>query len=178
MRQAREWLTLSLGLLLAVATMPARAGARVPEREAAPDAGVTGSSNVWLEGHLGGATTTVAVEGSLAYIGEGPRLAILDISSLGAPVLVGRTPALPDLVEGVAVSGGYAYVADGDAGLWIVDVSDPGTPAVTGGCDTPGHAYALAVAGSYAYVADGFDGGLRVVDVSDPGAPVESRRSA
>ena len=43
----------------------------------------------------------------------------------------------------------------------------------TGGCDTPGHAYAVAVAGSYAYVADGFDGGLRVVDVSDPGAPVE-----
>jgi hypothetical protein len=58
----------------------------------------------------------------------------------------------------VAVSGHYAYVADWDAGLQVIDVSDPANPRRVGGYDTPGYALGVAVSGNYAYVADG--GGL------------------
>jgi hypothetical protein len=70
----------------------------------------------------------------------------------------------------VAVSGHYAYVADGGAGLQVIDVSDPANPRRVGGYDTPGYAGGVAVSGHYAYVADG-DAGLQVIDVSDPANP-------
>jgi hypothetical protein len=72
----------------------------------------------------------------------------------------------------VAVDGTLAYIADGDSGVRIIDVSDPASPAETGSHDTPGSAYGVAVVGSLVYVAD--DGsGLRIIDVSDPTSPVE-----
>ncbi len=55
---------------------------------------------------------------------------------------------------GVAVSGNYAYVADGAAGLQVIDVSYPPNPRRVGGYDTIGSARGVAVRGTYAYVAD------------------------
>jgi hypothetical protein len=72
----------------------------------------------------------------------------------------------------VAVAGSYAYVADYDGGLRVIDVSNPADPQERGHCATPDWAYGVAVAGSYAYVAD-FAAGLRVIDVSDPANPQE-----
>ena len=77
----------------------------------------------------------------------------------------------PGSAWGVAVAGGYAYVADGGSGLRVVDVSTPSNPTEVGFYDTPGGAEGVAVAAGYAYVADGY--GLRVVDVSDPTNPTE-----
>ncbi len=74
--------------------------------------------------------------------------------------------------EGVAVSGAYAYVADGWKGLRVVDVSNPAQPREVGSYDTPGWAEGVAVSGAYAYVADG-GASLRVVDVSNPAQPRE-----
>jgi len=71
---------------------------------------------------------------------------------------------------GIAISGTYAYIADGDNGLSIVNVSDPAHPALAGSCDTPGTAQDVAVSGSFAYMADG-DGGLRVINVADSAHP-------
>ena len=48
------------------------------------------------------------------------------------------TPA--GLLMGVAVSGNYAYVADGVAGLQVIDVSNPANPQRVGGYDTSGYA--------------------------------------
>lgn len=75
---------------------------------------------------------------------------------------------------GVYVSGSYAYVADGDSGLRIIDVSNPTSPQEVGSYVVPGYAYALGVYGSgpYAYVAYG-DSGLRIVDISNPQLPQE-----
>ena len=72
----------------------------------------------------------------------------------------------------VAVSGDYAYLADGDSGLRVISVADPAHPAEVGHCVTPGWAHGVAVNGNYAYVAD-YDSGLRVVSVADPAHPVE-----
>ena len=74
----------------------------------------------------------------------------------------------------VAVSGNYAYVAGGDGGLRIIDISNPAAPTEAGFYDTPGDARGVAVAGNYAYVADG-KGGLRMIDISNPAAPTGGR---
>ena len=64
----------------------------------------------------------------------------------------------PDYARGYAndvkVVGQYAYVAVGEGGLAVFDVSDPANPVRVGGYDTSGLAYGVAVAGNYAYVAD------------------------
>ena len=54
---------------------------------------------------------------------------------------VGQWPGWPrGNARGVAVSGNYAYVADLDAGLQVIDVSDPANPRRVGGYDTSGWA--------------------------------------
>jgi hypothetical protein len=72
----------------------------------------------------------------------------------------------------VAVSGGYAYVAAGPAGLVTLDVSDPTQPDALGGTHTGGFALGATVSGAILYLADG-DLGLRVFDLSDPAEPKE-----
>jgi hypothetical protein len=72
------------------------------------------------------------------------------------------------------VVGDVAYVAAGDMGLRIIDVSDPTAPTLLGFYDTQGYTYDITVVGNIAYLAEGRangDGYLRSIDVSDPTAP-------
>jgi hypothetical protein len=128
--------------------------------------------NVEFVGHIGGETNAVFVQGNYAYIGEGPLLTILDISTPAAPTVVGKSGLFPGVVEDIHVDGGYAYVVAGSGGLRVVDVSTPANPTEVGFYDTPDDARGVAVSGSYAYVVAG-SGGLRVVDVSTPANPTE-----
>ncbi|UZO74948.1 DUF4347 domain-containing protein [Microcystis aeruginosa str. Chao 1910] len=73
----------------------------------------------------------------------------------------------------VQVVGNYAYVADGDSGLQIIDISNPTNPTLKGNYDTTSSfhwAYDVQVVGNYAYVADG-DSGLQIIDISNPTNP-------
>jgi hypothetical protein len=65
------------------------------------------------------------------------------------------------------VVGSYAYVADWDAGLQVIDISNPTNLVHAGSCDTSGPAAAVRVVGTYAYVA-AREAGLQVIDVSHP----------
>jgi len=60
------------------------------------------------------------------------------------------------------VVGWHAYVADGYAGLRVVDVSDPVHPMEVGSYDTPDNAFGVAVAGESAYIANR-DAGLMIL---------------
>ena len=115
-----------------------------------------------------GPTEAVAISGNYAYFGSGTVLQIANVSVQATPQLVGEV-VLPGVVRGVAVSGGYAYVADSYSGLRVIDVSTPAAPVEVGFYVTPGNAFGVAVSGDHAYVADG-DAGLRVIDVSTPSA--------
>ncbi len=132
------------------------------------------ATDVDIVGHIGGASLTVDIQGDYAYVGEGTQLTILDVSDPAAPVVAGKSPVLPDVVEGVAVEGNYAYVVIGYEGLSIMDVSNPSAPTVVGTLDGPGDLKAIevVVAGQYAYVAAGSNG-LWIVDVTNPAAPTE-----
>ena len=61
------------------------------------------------------------------------------MSTPASPVEVGFFDTL-GIAKGVAVSGSYAYVADFDAGLRVIDVSTPANPIEVGFVDTPGYA--------------------------------------
>jgi hypothetical protein len=71
----------------------------------------------------------------------------------------------------VAVSGDYAYVANGDQGLLVVDLTDLGNPSFAGIYVSPGTARGVAVSGTHAYVAAG-NAGLHVFDILDPTDPL------
>ncbi len=69
----------------------------------------------------------------------------------------------------VVVAGDYAFVADYEAGLKVIDIADPTAPVVVGECSTTWRVYEVAVSGDYLYAADGVC--LTVVDISDPTSP-------
>ncbi|MEO0086267.1 MAG: hypothetical protein ABIK37_06520, partial [candidate division WOR-3 bacterium] len=69
----------------------------------------------------------------------------------------------PGFAKGVAVSGNYAYVADGWAGLRIIDVSNPQSPFEAGYYRKWGWGRGVAVSGTHAHLANG-DAGLRIIE--------------
>jgi hypothetical protein len=73
------------------------------------------------------------------------------------------------IAHGVAVSGNYAYVADGSAGMRVVRVSDPANCIDVGGYSVGAEFHCVALAGNYAYVAGRYSS-FSVIDVSNPSA--------
>ena len=69
----------------------------------------------------------------------------------------------------VKISGDYAYLAVGNSGLDIIDISDPENPGIPVNRDTE-NALGVAISGNYAYVADG-EAGLAIIDISNPATP-------
>ncbi len=105
-----------------------------------------------LVGQLSGTSVTVAVQGQYAYLGVGPRLAVVDISNPRAPRLVAQSAVLPGFVGAVVVRDRYAYVGNG-LQLIVIDVLDARAPKMVGRSGVlPGTVQAVAIAGHYAYV--------------------------
>ena len=70
-------------------------------------------------------------------------------------------------VEDVAVNGPLAYIADGEDGVSIIDISNVSQLEEVGAIDTAGNAMDVAVCGKTMFVADD-DNGFSVYDASDP----------
>lgn len=102
-------------------------------------------------------------------------LVILDISQPAVPVLRAKVPMFtgPHRAQavGVALSGRYAFVAQSQAGMAVVDLVDPALPVVIAqyGADPLYHVAAIAAANGFAYVPK--CGRLEVVNVSNPANP-------
>jgi len=63
------------------------------------------------------------------------------------------------------VNGDYGFVAAGEAGLLIMDISNPEDPENVSICITDGYVKEVCISGNYAYIAD--REGLFIVDLSD-----------
>lgn len=125
-----------------------------------------------------GAATEVAVSGDRAYVVDEGGLRIFDVGVPTAPTLLGGLD-LPGRSRAVAAVDSLAVVGSTGAGIFVVDVSDPGAPLVLGSTHTrqnaQTHVAGLAVRGRTVYVADGADltlGGLRLIDFQEPRLPV------
>ncbi|WP_370574095.1 PGF-pre-PGF domain-containing protein [Methanomethylovorans sp.] len=124
--------------------------------------GMADNINMGVVSQFSGEVSDVVVVGEYAYLGQSQDFVILDISEVLNPSEVGRVTA-PSEVYDVAISGSYAYVANGDNGLVVIDISTPSSPNLAGSYDTEGFACDVDVSGNYAYVAD--TSGLVIVDV-------------
>ena len=92
---------------------------------------------------------------------------------LDSPILLGSfdTTGYAGSVV-LSQDGTKAFVADGDAGLKIIDVSNPSFPALIGEYNTTGYAGSVVLSqdGTKAFVSDG-DAGLKIIDVADLQSP-------
>jgi len=122
---------------------------------------------------LYGENNTLAVSGDYAYVGQEyspDRLIVVDISEPKKPRQI-ATLNLPQAPRGMAISGHYAYLAAGTAGLQVIDISDPAAPVLVGDLLLESQALDVAVSGNRAYVANNLVG-LTFVDITDPASPV------
>lgn len=134
------------------------------------------------------ATDGIYVLDSYAYVTAGGYLHVIDVSDPTKSSEVGRCEIpysantedwsfLPRNImfksQDIYVSNGYAYIADGDAGLQIADISDPKAPRLVGSLDIHNQVNGVSVIGGYAYVVTKYEGYLAVIDISDPKAPKE-----
>jgi hypothetical protein len=98
-----------LGLLAVILTSIGPAGvAPVAGAVQVKHSATSAAGSISVVGQLGGSVTSVAVQGTYAYIGLGARVAVIDVSNIGSPHLVGQSSLLPGVVGGIAVSGSHA----------------------------------------------------------------------
>lgn len=119
-------------------------------------------------------STNVVVAGNYAYVEDWDDLEIVDVTNPRNPTFVGRYSTTTEIIEDIFVSGNYAYLAKGDSGLVIVDISSKANPFKTGDYIYYSGSYlrpaqSVWVSGNYAYV--GVFEGLLTIDVSDASSP-------
>ena len=101
------------------------------------------------------------------YIGERQEgVSIWDIAQLSEPQAIGRFDT-PGCACGLYVTPSNLFIADGDGGLRIVDISSPSKPYEVGYCLLP-CACDVFVLASYAYVVAE---GLEIIDIEMPAHP-------
>jgi hypothetical protein len=111
----------------------------------------------------------VRVQGNIAYAVGGRSLLMIDVSDPTAPFLLGEHTGVSE-AWGIFLDGTRLYVADGNDGLVVLDVSIPDQPQRIG---SSSHfiGATVEIVGKTAYVFTDLNG-LRTFDVTDPRAPI------
>lgn len=131
---------------------------------------------VWVgSSSTGGSAWAVDVADDHAYVADTSpnRMHIIDVSDPTSPTLDSTyTPSIDSTARDVTVAPGpgqtLVYLSC-NPNLFVVDVTDPGSPLELG--FHPTQAFGLAPVGSVAFVAAASDG-LRAIDFSSPGTPI------
>jgi len=128
-----------------------------------------------LAGYLPPSMTSIAVEGSFAYVGAGPALMVVEVSDSQHPARISAI-LLPRAAEKVVASQGWVYVLTDESPfdpqdnyVLILDVSNPSSPRMVGEYG-PWTVDDLAVEGGNLFL--GGRDGLTIVDVSNPLRPL------
>ena len=90
----------------------------------------------------------------------------MSVADPGNPTVAGSL-TFGTRTNDIAIGGNYAYVANEDSGLQVVDLAAPAAPARAANCALPQYSWAVALSGHFAYVAV-LDSGLQIVDIADP----------
>ncbi len=112
----------------------------------------------------------LAVSGDLACVASADSfLYLIDIQSLDQPTLTDSFK-LPDQLTGIEVRGNCIFAVAKDAGLLLLDATDPFEVAVIGSCRVEGfQPLSLCLHENLAYLAG--IGGLRLINVLVPQSP-------
>ncbi len=98
-------------------------------------------------------------------------LLVLDITDTTNIVKVGEI-LLPDFVREIEITYPYLFIANGEAGLRIVDVSNPSVPFEIGFLNDNSLITDIEVYGDYVILGDLYKG-ISIIDVSVPSIPTE-----
>jgi hypothetical protein len=106
------------------------------------------------------------------YVGE---LAIYDISNPQEPFILAKDTLPKFHADDVIVKDEYAYVANGQGGLRVIDVSDSTNPFEISYCKPPGYAYDFVICYDTLLLLSTMPafckGGLWVINIKDPYNP-------
>lgn len=113
----------------------------------------------------------VAVAGGKAYLaGNRSGLKIVDLQSMGHSLQAVGSLETDGHAGALFSEGERLFLADGPAGLKIIDLADPARPELLGVLKTEGMVNDVKVRGGLAYLADGRRG-FRIADVRRPCSP-------
>lgn len=118
---------------------------------------------------LGTKAHDIVLQGNVAYVVTDLGLTIVDVSNPALPVVRGSVST--GKTQGVDVKGSYAYVASQTKDLRIIDITDPGAPAIIGFKALPGQTWDVAVKDNIAYAAS-YGGELYLFNISNPADPI------
>jgi hypothetical protein len=118
-----------------------------------------------LVGHIGGEPHALSVTEHYAYVAAGPELSILEITPGGETQRIGYV-VLPDIVEGILAAEDYVYVADGAAGVWLIDTASPEHPRPISAVRLPKQTRALALVKQRDSIYVASDTGIHRIDAS------------
>ena len=120
----------------------------------------------------------LTIEGEMAFIAEDDAISMIRINTTGSSYLVGSRPT-GGLSYNVSLFSSYAFVADHQGGVKIIDVSEPMNlheQSAMMTCETD-FAEDLLIRRNYLFVADGLNGmkvfSLAKLQTADPGIPVK-----
>ena len=116
----------------------------------------------------GSSVEAISVSGNWAFMVDRSSLKAIDVSNPASPSKIGELKFNGGAM-GLALRGNYAYVADGNNGLQVIDVSDPTSLRPIANYPRPG-AKKVTLSGEYAFLLLERDG-LEVLDVQNPESP-------
>lgn len=118
----------------------------------------------------GYSTRGINVVNTLAYVADSDGIEIIDLSRIGptTPRIIGKYKTSGDAVD-VGVAGSTAYIADGDKGLKIVDITDSAAPTLVSVYTPIGSTKKVQVVDNRAYLLN--TGNLQIIDITDQAHP-------
>lgn len=122
----------------------------------------------------------VHVKGNIAFVADGDKgIAALNVSNPASPqfianVAIDQPPREFEPIDppplAIAIKDSFLYAAMGEAGLAVIDISNPGNMRICAVLAIPGSAVDLRISGNLLYLAQR-EGGLAVVNIEIPESP-------
>lgn len=113
----------------------------------------------------------IEVVGNYAYVATNLGLYSMDVTNK-ASISVADNIANPPtgIARGLKISGNYAFVAEGNADLWVVDITNPLNLVNIGDFGPGEYSKNVFISGDLAFVSNGVYG-LRIFNISNPLLP-------
>jgi|GEM_PF-3232238 len=116
-----------------------------------------------------GPSRAIDTRGAMCYYGDGSEFVIASIMESGKIKEFSRL-TLEAAPLKIMVEAGYAYLACGQAGLAVIDITIPKSPLLVGSLSLDKPVNFLTVMNNHVYLSTG-DGGIKVVSMNEPDVP-------
>lgn len=108
--------------------------------------------------------------GDYLYVADSDYLTVIDISVLSAPFVRTSIEGWDGDIDGLQVADGYAYCADGSAGLLVVDLTNLNNIQIVANVPSRSECDRIWLDGQRLYMS-AREAGVQVIDITTPTAP-------